>query len=64
MLALAEDFSQKTFHYDSAQELTTYMESTPSADNSSFGTVTLKNSFTQMTWGSLGVSRGETSLRP
>lgn len=60
MLALAEDFSQKTFHYDSAQELTTYMESTPSADNSSFGTVTLKNSFTQMTWGSLGVSRGET----
>lgn len=58
MLALAEEFSQKTFHYDSAQDLTMYMESSPSADNSSFGTVTLKNSFTQMTWGNLGVERG------
>lgn len=59
MLALAEEFSQKTFHYDSAQDLTMYMESSPSADNSSFGTVTLKNSFTQMTWGSLDVERAD-----
>lgn len=59
MLALAEEFSEKTFHYESAQDLTMYMESSPSADNSSFGTVTLKNSFTQMTWGSLGVLRNE-----
>ena len=57
MLALAEEFSRKTFHYDSAQDLTMYMESSPTADNSSFGVVTLKNSFTQMTWGTLGVSQ-------
>lgn len=57
MLALASDFSQKTFRYDSAQDLTMYMESSPDSDNSSFGTVTLKNSFTQMTWGSLGVEQ-------
>lgn len=59
MLALAREFSEKTFHYESAQDLTMYMESSPSADNSSFGMVTLKNSFTQMTWGSLGVVRNE-----
>lgn len=59
MIALAEEFSRKTFHYDSAQDLTMYMESSPDADNSSFGSVTLKNSFTQMTWGNLGAVRGE-----
>lgn len=59
MLALAAEFSQKTFHYDSAQDLTMYMESSPDSDNSSFGSVTLKNSFTQMTWGNLNVERGE-----
>lgn len=57
MLALAEEYSEKTFHYSSAQELTTYMETSPTADNSSFGVVTLKNSFSLMTWGSLGVER-------
>lgn len=57
MLALAEEFSQKTLQYDSAQDLTIYMETSPTADNSSFGVVTLKNSFTQLTWGTLGVSR-------
>ena len=57
MLALARDFSDKTFHYSSAQELTMYMETSPEADNSSLGRVTLKNSFSQMTWGGLGVER-------
>lgn len=57
MLALARDFSEKTFHYNSARELTMYMESSPDADNSSFGSVTLKNSFSQMTWGNLKVER-------
>ena len=57
MFALAESFSQKTLSYEEAQGLTMYMESSPSADNSSFGTVTLKNSFTQMTWGGLSVER-------
>ena len=57
MMALAEEYSQKTFAYESAQDLTVYMETSPTADNSSFGVVTLKNSFTQMTWGTLGVER-------
>lgn len=53
MMTLAEEFSEKTFHYDSAKELTMYMESSASADNSSFGVTTLKNSFSQLTWGNL-----------
>lgn len=57
MLALAEEYSEKTFHYHSAQELTTYMETSPTADNSSYGVVTLKNSFSLMTWGALGVEQ-------
>ena len=57
MLAFATEFSQKTFHYESAQDLTMYMETSPSADNSSFGVVTLKNNFNQMTWGTMGIER-------
>ena len=55
MMALAAEYSKKTFAYESAQDLTVYMETSPTADNSSFGVVTLKNSFNQMTWGMLGV---------
>ncbi|MBQ7796271.1 MAG: hypothetical protein IJ374_06920 [Lachnospiraceae bacterium] len=54
MMALAEEYSKKTFHYESAQNLTMYMETSQTADNSSFGVVTLKNSFNQMTWGTMG----------
>ncbi len=55
MMALAKEFSEKTYHYESAQSLTMYMETSPTADNSSFGVTTLKNSFSQLTWGSLGI---------
>ena len=34
-----------------------YMETEAGADNSSFGVVTLKNSFSQLTWGNLAVER-------
>lgn len=57
MLALADEFSRKTLNYNEAQDLTMYMESSPGADNSTFGNVTLKCSFSQITWGSLGVER-------
>lgn len=64
MLALAEEFSAKTFDYGAAQDLTMYMESSPDSDNNSYGTVTLKNSFSQITWGSLEVKReGTPSMR-
>ncbi len=57
MLDLAAEFSAKSFDYSAAQDMTMYMESSAGADNSSFGNVTLKNSFTQITWGNLGVRR-------
>ncbi len=63
MLALAEEFSVKTLDYEEAQDLTVYMESSQSADNSSYGNVNLKNSFTMITWGDLEVEReGDVSL--
>ena len=40
-----------------------YMETSPEADNSTFGNVTLKCSFSQITWGNLDVERvGEPSV--
>mgnify|MGYP000244023703 CR=1 FL=1 len=57
MLALAEEFSSKTYKYSDAQSLAMYMETSPSANSSALGTVTLKDTFTQLTWGSLGVER-------
>ena len=57
MLQLASDFSEKTFDYNTARELTTYLESDLNADNSSLGEVTLKNNFDQLTWRSLGMKR-------
>ena len=57
MLSLAEDFSSKTYKYSDAQSLTMYMETSPTAGSTSLGTVTVKDTFTQLTWGSLGVER-------
>lgn len=57
MLALAEDFSSKTYQYSDAQSLAMYMETSPSANSTSLGTVTLKDTFTQLTWGSLNAQR-------
>jgi len=57
MLQMAETFSDNTFHYENASELTTYLETDPAADNSSLGRVTLKNSFDQITWGNLSLEK-------
>lgn len=57
MLQLAETFSNNTFHYERASDLTTYLETDPAADNSSLGRVTLKNSFDQITWGNLSLEK-------
>ena len=54
---MAETFSDNTFHYEKASDLTTYLETDPAADNSSLGRVTLKNSFDQMTWGNLSLEK-------
>lgn len=53
MLDLAADFSARTFDYTQAKELTTYLETSPSEDNSSFGTASIRSSFSHLTWGDL-----------
>ena len=57
MIDTAEDFSSKTMDYEAAKALTTYLEADPAADNSSLGRVTLKNSFSQLTWRGMNMQR-------
>ncbi|MCD8120878.1 MAG: C39 family peptidase [Clostridiales bacterium] len=57
LLDMAEDFSAKTFDYDQAKSLTTYMEPDSSEDNSSFGRTTIHSSFDHLTWGDLDMQR-------
>lgn len=57
MLSVAEDFSSKTMDYETAKELTTYLETDPMTDNTSLGRVTLKNSFSQLTWRGMKMQR-------
>ncbi|NBH70960.1 hypothetical protein D3Z51_02730 [Clostridiaceae bacterium] len=53
MIQLATDFASKTFHYEQAQELVTYMEPNTSEDNSSYGHTCIHSSFSHLTWGGL-----------
>ncbi len=55
MIDFAVDFTTKTFDYDQARHLTTYLETSESEDNSSLGHVTIRSSFSQLTWGGLTV---------
>lgn len=55
MVNFAVDFTTKTFDYNQARELTTYLETNNTEDNSSLGHVTIKSSFSQLTWGGLSV---------
>lgn len=63
MLQLAVDFSEKTFDYNAAQDLTTYLETDPNTDNSTLGRISLKNSFDMLTWRGLDMQKlGESSM--
>ena len=53
MMALAREFSVKCLDEAEAASLVTYLETTDTADNSSLGDVTLKSSFSQLTWAGL-----------
>lgn len=53
MIDLAVDFSTKTFDYNQAQELVTYMEPNSSEDNSSYGHTCIHSSFSHLTWGEM-----------
>lgn len=53
MMALAREFSTKSFSPAQAGDLVTYLETSSTADNSSLGHVTIKSSFSQLTWAGL-----------
>lgn len=55
MIDLAVDFSSRTFDYEQAKELVTYLETNDTEDNSSFGHATIRSSFAHLTWGRLKV---------
>lgn len=63
MLAFARDFSERTLDPEQAKGLATYLETSPTADNSSLGHVTIESSFSQLTWAGLDVEQvGETEV--
>lgn len=53
MIELAADFSARTFDYEQARELVTYLETDAMEDNGSFGSTSIRSSFSQLTWGGL-----------
>lgn len=63
LISLAADFSDRTFDYNRAQTLTTYMEPSDQEDNSSYGHTTIHSNFSQLTWGDLNMKPfGEVQL--
>ena len=55
MIDFAVDFTTKTFNYDQARDLTTYLETSNTEDNSSLGHVSIRSSFSQLTWGGMSM---------
>ena len=55
MIDFAFDFTTKTFNYDQARDLTTYLETNNTEDNTSLGHVSIRSSFSQLTWGGLSM---------
>lgn len=63
MVRLAEEFSRKTMDYNQARDLTSYLETNNTEDNSSLGHVTIKASFNHLTWDGLPVEmQGEPQI--
>lgn len=52
-LDFVNEFHEKTFDREVADDLTTYLEPNEEGDNSSFGNVDIHSSFFQVTWGDL-----------
>ena len=51
MVSFARNFAEKTFDYNAARDLTTYLETSDTEDNTDLGNVTIHSSFSQLTWG-------------
>ena len=50
MVDLADTFTRKSLDYEQAQDLTAYLETSSTEDNSSLGYVTIRASFNHFTW--------------
>ena len=62
-IQLAEEFSRKSLDYQSARDLVSYLETSPSEDNSSLGMTTIRTSFEHLTWNGLSAEMaGEPSV--
>ena len=55
MISLARSFTEKSFDKTAARELTQYMESNDTVDQTDLGHVTIHSSFDQITWGNTGM---------
>ncbi len=53
MVDLAADFSARTFRYEDARTLVTYLESNDTGDNSNLGHVDIHSSYSHITWDGL-----------
>lgn len=51
MMDFAVQFTQKTFDYNAARDLVTYLETSPTETNDDLGRVTIDSNFSQLTWG-------------
>lgn len=56
-IRFAKDFHNKTFDKTAAKELTKYLETDETGDNTTFSNVNIHSSFSQLTWGNLNVER-------
>lgn len=55
MIALAKEFNEKTFDYESARDLVQYMEYSNVESTDDLSHVTLRSSFSQLTWNDTGM---------
>lgn len=56
-LAYVKDFHEKTFDKEKAKELVTYLESNTKGDNTTLSKVDIHCSLSQVTWGSLQITK-------
>ena len=55
MVRLAQEFTRKSLDYNQARDLVSYLETNDTEDNSSLGHVTIRASFSHLTWDGLDV---------
>lgn len=55
MIAAASEFTEKSFNYDEARDLTVYLETDKGATTDDLSTVGISSGFSQITWGSTGM---------